>query len=81
MKFLVQRGGTAGYAEITKYMGYNGQHLSGMLSPITRNAQSATGDRLARVIDWRPDESGTKRIYFVDTVALPLLKEELDKSA
>src|SRR6266849_9787662 len=39
VKFLVEHGGTATYAEITKHMGYGGQHLSGILSPITRNAQ------------------------------------------
>jgi hypothetical protein len=81
LKFIVEHGGTATYAEIGKHMGYNGQHLSGILSPITRNAQSATNDDSARVIDWRPSEHPGQRIYFVDSEALPLLKKALNKSA
>lgn len=80
VKFLAERG-SATYQELKNHMGYGGQHLSGILSPVTRNVQTATGDRSARVVDWRPDGSGARRIYFVDPEALPLLKEELSKSA
>jgi hypothetical protein len=81
LKFLVDRGGSANYAEIGKFMGYDAQHLSGILSPITRNAQAATGDKLARVIDWRPTESGVrgKRVYYVVPEALPLLKDAMKR--
>jgi hypothetical protein len=80
LKFLVERGGNATYPEIKKEMGYGGQSLSGILSPITRNAQKATGDPFARLIDWRPDQSGTKRIYFVHPEALPHLKDAMKKA-
>lgn len=74
VKYLVQRGGKAKYAEVGKYLGYEAQHLSGVLSSITRNAQAATGDRLARLVDWRIPEDG-KREYYVDPDALPFLAE------
>jgi hypothetical protein len=79
VKFLIERGGTATYAELKKYMGYDAQKLSGILSPITRNSQTATGDRLARLIDWRIDDAGTRR-YFVEARALPLLRKIASKS-
>src|SRR5713226_4364057 len=39
VKFLVERGGSATYEDLTKHMGFEGQHLSGILSPLTRNSQ------------------------------------------
>lgn len=83
LRFLVeQHDGTATYEKIQNHMGYAEQHLSGILSPITRNAQSATGDSSARLIDWRPNGyDRKKRVYFVDPEALPLLKEAFGKSA
>jgi hypothetical protein len=81
LKFLVAHGGTATYAEIEVHMGYKGQHLSGILSPLARNAKTATKDDSTKIIDWRPSEHPGQRIYFVDPEALPLLKEELDKSS
>src|ERR1700740_470762 len=58
LRFLVeQHDGAATYEEIENYMGYAGQHLSGILSPITRNSQSATDDSSARLIGWRPNGS------------------------
>jgi hypothetical protein len=80
LKFLVEHGGTATYAEVGQHMGYDGQHLSGILSPLTRNAKTATQDDSAQIIDWRPSEHPGQRIYFVNPEALPLLKEELSKS-
>jgi hypothetical protein len=78
VKFLAsKKTGTAFYSEIGKFMGYNGQHLSGILSPITRNSQSATRDRLARLVDWRPTERG-QREYFIHPEAFPFLKEIVD---
>ena len=73
VKFLVGRGGKTSYAELSKHIGYDAQHLSGILSPITRNAQTATGDRLARLIDWRVSDKGVRE-YYVDSEALPLLQ-------
>jgi hypothetical protein len=74
VKFLAQHGGKATYEEVQKHMGYGAQHLSGILSPITRNAQTATGDRLARLVDWRIRDGGTRE-YFLDPIALALLEQ------
>ena len=76
VKFLVDKGGQATYEELTKYLGYGAQHLSGILSPLTRNSQTATGDRLARLVDWKIDKSA-KRQYYVDGDALPHLQQLL----
>jgi hypothetical protein len=73
VRFLVDRGGKATYDELAKHMGYKGQHLSGILSPLTRNAQAATGDRLARLVDWRIDKN-SQRQYFIQAEALPHLR-------
>jgi len=73
VKFLVSKG-TATYEEVQKFMGYGQQNLSGVLSGITRNAQAATGDRLARLIDWKFTDDGERR-YFVDSDAHPFLKQ------
>src|ERR1700730_4931556 len=81
LKFLVEHGGTATYAEVGQHMGYDGQRLSGVLSPLARNTKSATMDDSAWIIDWRPSEHPGQRIYFVDPEVLPLLKEQLNKSA
>jgi hypothetical protein len=75
VRFLCDRG-TASYQQVAKHMGYDAQRLSGILSPITRNTQTATGDRLARLIDWRLDDEG-ERQYFIDPDALPILKKTL----
>ncbi len=74
VKFLVEQGGTSPYTQVAKHMGYDAQRLSGILSPITRNAQAATGDREARLIDWRIDDSGTRQ-YFIHPDALPFLTD------
>ena len=74
VKFLVERGGTTSYAELGKHMGFNAQRLSGVLSPITRNAQTATGDRLARLVDWRANIKGVRE-YYIDAEALPLFQQ------
>ena len=74
VKFLIDRGGKATYQEIQKHMGYGAQHLSGILSPITRNAQTATNDRLARLVDWHSTGKGTRE-YVLDPVALSLLQQ------
>jgi hypothetical protein len=81
LKFLVEHGGTATYAEGGQHMRYDGQRLSGILSPLTRNAKTATQDDSAQIIHWRPSEHPGQRIYFVNPEALPLLKEELSKSS
>jgi hypothetical protein len=73
VRFLVDRGGKVTYSELAKHMGYKGQHLSGILSPLTRNAQAATGDRLARIIDWRIDKN-SQRQYYIQADALPHLR-------
>ena len=74
VKFLAScDGGKTSYAAICKHMGYQGQHLSGILSPITRNAQTATRDKSARLIDWRVTETGGSE-YYLDPEALPFLK-------
>jgi hypothetical protein len=77
LKFFVGRGGTVTYSEIEEHMGYKGQRLSGILSPLTRNAKSATRDDRAKLIDWRPGNKLGARIYSLDPDALPLLKEQL----
>jgi hypothetical protein len=74
VKYLVENGGVATYGEIEKKMGYKGQHLSGILSPLTRNSQTATNDRLARLVDWRVIKTGIRE-YYIDSEALPFLKE------
>jgi hypothetical protein len=79
VKFLIGRGGTASYEEIQKHMGYGAQRLSGILSPITRNAQTATKDPLARLVDWRFTDKGVRE-YFIDVGALPLLRQVLKAS-
>lgn len=76
VKALVSRGGTTEYHELGKHMGYDAQHLSGVLSAITRNSQTATGDRLARLVDWRVADSG-KRVYFIHPDALPFFQQLL----
>jgi hypothetical protein len=73
VRFLVERGGQSTYEELTKHMGYGAQHLSGILSPLTRNSQTATGDRLARLVDWRIDQNA-KRQYYIDPEALVFLQ-------
>lgn len=77
VKFMTARG-TAEYAELSKHMGYDAQRLSGVLSAITRNSQTATGDRSARLVDWRISKNG-KREYFVDADALPLLRQVIQQ--
>jgi hypothetical protein len=72
VRFLVEHGGAATYGELKQHLGYDGQRLSGILSPITRNAQTATGDRLARLVDWRVRKDG-EREYYIDAEALPFL--------
>jgi hypothetical protein len=74
VKFLVDKGGQATYEELTKHMGYGAQHLSGILSPLTRNSQTATGDRLARLVDWKIDKNA-KRQYYIEQQALPFLQQ------
>ncbi len=74
VKFLLENGGAASYVELGQYLGYDGQRLSGILSPITRNAQTATGDRLARLVDWRLRKDG-QREYYIDPEALPLFQQ------
>jgi hypothetical protein len=62
------------YADLGKHMGFEAQHLSGVLSPITRNAQTATGDRLARLVDWRISDKRVRE-YYIDPEALPLFQQ------
>ena len=79
LKYLVGNGGTATYEEVGKHMGYNGQRLSGILSPLARNAKSAMNNDSAKIIDWRPSQHPGERIYFVNAEALPLLKDQMNK--
>lgn len=74
VRFLLDQGGKASYAELKQHLGYGEQKLSGILSAITRNAQAATGDRLARLVDWRTRKDG-EREYYIDPEALPVLQK------
>jgi len=74
VRFLVERGGKAEYKELGKHMGYDAQHLSGVLSAITRNAQTATGDRLSRLVDWRITDDH-RREYSIDAEAMPFFSQ------
>lgn len=80
VKFLVSReGGKASYAELCKHMGYEGQHLSGILSAITRNAKTATKNSGARLVDWRLIKNGVSE-YFIDPEALSFFETILNQS-
>ena len=72
VELLLQKGGAVKYADIEKQLGLGAQKLAGVLSSLTRNAQKATGDRLARLVDWRLSADG-KQEYYIDPNALPLL--------
>jgi hypothetical protein len=73
VRFLVEQGGKAEYKELGKHMGYHAQRLSGILSAVTRNAQTATGDRMSRLVDWRIADRG-RREYYIDPEALPFFQ-------
>lgn len=76
VRHLVLHGGTAKYKELGQHMGYEAQKLSGVLSAITRNTQSTTGNPRAQLVYWRIPED-QKREYHIAATALPLLKEAI----